>query len=83
MRYSRSEFLRLGLFGGAGLILPFGASGCGAIPRGGGNVNTEGSAGAVLRSEVPLPEPFTVPLPVPSVLKPSRTDSTSDYYEIY
>ena len=82
MRYSRGEFLRLGLFGGAGLFLPLGVSGCGAIPQGGGNVSTEDSAGAVLRSAVPLPEPFTVPLPVPPVLKPSRSDSTTDYYEI-
>jgi FtsP/CotA-like multicopper oxidase with cupredoxin domain len=82
VRYSRGEFLRLGLVGGAGLFLPLGVSGCGAIPQGGRNVSTEGSAGAVLRSAVPLPEPFTVPLPVPPVLKPSRSDSTTDYYEI-
>jgi spore coat protein A len=82
MRYSRGEFLRLGLFGGAGLFLPLGVAGCGAIPQGGGNVSTEDSAGAVLRSALPLPEPFTVPLPIPPVLKPSRSDSTTDYYEI-
>src|SRR5918998_6270490 len=82
MRYSRAEFLRLGLFGGAGLFLPLGVAGCGAIPQGGGNVSTEDSAGAVLRSALPLPEPFTVPLPIPPVLKPSRSDSTTDYYEI-
>ncbi len=79
MRFSRKEFLRLGLVGGAGLFLPLGASGCGLIA---GNDSAQGSAGAVLRSEVPLPEPFTVPLPLPPVLKPSRSDSTTDYYEI-
>jgi spore coat protein A len=82
MRFSRSEFLRLGLVGGAGLILPFGTSGCGSISQGGGNISTESSAGAVLASAIPLPEPFTVSLPIPPVLRPSRSDSTTDYYKI-
>ena len=82
MRFSRGEFLRLGLVGGAGLFLPFGASGCGSISRGGGNISTESSAGAVLGSAVPLPEPFGVPLPIPPVLRPARSDSATDYYEI-
>src|SRR6266516_2997487 len=29
-----------------------------------------------------LPPPFTVPLPVPPVLRPARSDATMDYYEI-
>ncbi|MBO2464620.1 multicopper oxidase family protein [Actinomadura violacea] len=38
--------------------------------------------GAALRSEVPLPPPFQVPLPVPSVLKPVGTAGGIDRYEI-
>jgi spore coat protein A len=29
-----------------------------------------------------LPEPFKVPLPVPPVLEPVRTDAGTDYYEM-
>ncbi|GAA3719384.1 multicopper oxidase family protein [Nonomuraea antimicrobica] len=35
-----------------------------------------------MTSKVPLPKPFTVPLPIPPVLKPARTDGTTDFYEI-
>ncbi|GIH14413.1 multicopper oxidase family protein [Rugosimonospora africana] len=41
-----------------------------------------GEPGRLLRSEAPLPAPFRVPLPVPPVLAPVRTDGTTDYYEI-
>ncbi|MDQ0377599.1 multicopper oxidase family protein [Amycolatopsis thermophila] len=58
-----------------GLLL----AGCAA---GGANTETESSAGTLLRSTANLPEPFTVPLPVPPVLEPVRTDATTDYYEI-
>jgi spore coat protein A len=40
------------------------------------------STGTVLRSRLPLPHPFTLPLAVPPVLAPARTDATTDYYEI-
>jgi spore coat protein A len=40
------------------------------------------SAGTVLPSKAKLPEPFKVPLPVPPVLEPVRTDAGADYYEI-
>ncbi|TQS25088.1 multicopper oxidase family protein [Microbispora sp. KK1-11] len=40
------------------------------------------STGRLLRSDAQLPEPFTSPLPVPPVLRPVRTDATTDYYEI-
>lgn len=82
MKISRREFLKLGLVGGAGLILPFGASACSLFPKGGANVETDSSAGNVLRSTARLPEPFTVPLPIPPVAKPVRSDSIADYYEI-
>jgi spore coat protein A len=81
---SRRDLLRIGAAGGAGLLVSAAVPACdtGLLPRGGGNDSTQGSAGAVLRSAVPLPEPFTVPLPVPPVLRPVRSDSTGDHYEI-
>lgn len=39
-------------------------------------------AGRLLRSRRPLPAPYQVPLPIPPVLRPVRTDATTDYYEI-
>ncbi|MEV7930149.1 MULTISPECIES: multicopper oxidase domain-containing protein [unclassified Kitasatospora] len=42
----------------------------------------EGHPGRLLSSGLDLPEPFQVPLPVPTVLQPVRTDATADYYEI-
>jgi spore coat protein A, manganese oxidase len=61
-------------------------SGCsvtgGLLPGGGGNNSTQGSAGEVLRSEVPLPPPFRTPLPIPPILRPVRRDGGTDYYEI-
>ncbi|HEY6740623.1 MAG TPA: multicopper oxidase domain-containing protein [Actinopolymorphaceae bacterium] len=41
-----------------------------------------GVTGELLRSNVTLPKPFTVPLPIPPVKKPSRSDRTTDYYDI-
>src|SRR5215218_5463955 len=65
---TRKEFLKLGLAGGTALALPFGVSGCSS-----GN-----QTGALLRSSATLPEPFSVPLPVPPVLEPVRTDANTD-----
>lgn len=79
MKISRKEFLRLGIAGGAGLLLPSAIFGCGLTA---GNNSAEGSAGALLMSAARLPEPFTVPLPVPPVLEPVRTDVSADYYEV-
>jgi spore coat protein A len=72
MRISRKEFLKLGLAGGAALTLPFGTSGC----------SSGDQRGTLLRTSAPLPGPFSVPLPVPPVLEPVRTDAGTDYYEI-
>ena len=74
MEISRKEFLKMGLMGGAALALPFGPSAC--SPSG------NGSTGTVLASRARLPEPFKVPLPIPPVAKPVRTDATADYYEM-
>ena len=72
MRISRRRFLKLGLAGGAALALPFGA----CSPSG------EGSTGTLLASKAELPEPFGVPLPIPPVAKPVRSDANADYYGI-
>jgi spore coat protein A len=45
-----------------------------AIPR--------GQTGELLRSRARLPRPYTVPLPVPQVARPVRTDATADFYEL-
>ncbi|MFE3448670.1 multicopper oxidase family protein [Nonomuraea sp. NPDC059194] len=36
----------------------------------------------LLESTAPLPAPYTVPLPLPAVAKPVRTDAHTDYYEL-
>jgi hypothetical protein len=77
---SRRDFLKMGMKGAAVLFLPFGASGCGGLTA--GNNSTQGSAGTLLKSAAKLPGPFRVPLPIPPVLEPIRTDATTDYYRI-
>ncbi|MEU1508870.1 MULTISPECIES: multicopper oxidase family protein [unclassified Kitasatospora] len=42
----------------------------------------EARPGRLLLSAMEPPAPFQVPLPVPPVLQPVRTDGTTDYYEI-
>jgi spore coat protein A, manganese oxidase len=69
---TRKEFLKLGLAGSVALALPFGSSGC----------SSGDQTGTLLRSSATLPEPFSVPLPVPPVLEPVRTDANTDYYEL-
>ncbi|GGS61864.1 multicopper oxidase [Planobispora rosea] len=59
---SRRGFL--GLLGGAGLAV----TGCG----GPGGLLTAETSGEVLTSALPLPRPFTVPLPVPATARPVR-----------
>ncbi len=62
------------------MVLPA-TAGCG-IGNGGSNTSSEGSAGRVLPSEIDLPAPFMVPLPIPPVLEPVRSDDEADHYEI-
>ena len=71
MTLSRREFLKLGVAGGAGLLLPVGTFGT-ALAR----------ARTVENLESPPVQPFAVPLPMPPVLEPARKDATTDYYEI-
>ncbi|WP_410598534.1 multicopper oxidase family protein [Amycolatopsis sp. lyj-90] len=65
----------LGLAGGAGVLLAAGLT----APR----LLAQGSPGTgeLLRSGLPLPEPFRVPLPIPPVLRPQRT-ADADHYTI-
>jgi spore coat protein A len=68
--------------GGAAARLLASCSVLTSIDSGGSNNSIEGSAGRILRSTAPLPEPFTVALPIPPVLRPARVDADTDYYEI-
>ena len=67
MRLSRRELLRLA---GAGACLS--GPGCMA-PR---------PEMKVLRSHAPLPAPFSVPLPIPPIARPVKSDASADFYEI-
>jgi spore coat protein A len=70
MKITRRKFLKLGFMGGVGLALPLGTL---SLPAG------RMAASAAVSS--PRVEPFVVPLPIPPVLQPTRTDKTTDYYE--
>ncbi|SEH01118.1 spore coat protein A [Nonomuraea solani] len=68
---SRRAFL--GLAGGAGVVLAAGLAGPRLLSAG-----AQGT-GELLRSGIPLPEPFRVPLPIPRVLRPYTKDGTDRY----
>jgi spore coat protein A len=65
----------VGLVAGIGVALPFGASACSGSVDG-------STGGTLLPSKAKLPKPFMVPLPVPPVLEPARSDLETDYYEM-
>ena len=66
MALTRRSLLRLA--GGAALALPLAAC--------------DSSTGTALTSGVGLPARFAVPLPIPPVLRPTRTEGGVDHYEI-
>ncbi|MET7338917.1 multicopper oxidase domain-containing protein [Nonomuraea sp. NPDC005650] len=66
----------LGIGGALGLMAATGLSASAALAR------RPSITGAELRSAVPLPPPFQVPLPIPSVLAPVSTSGGADRYEI-
>lgn len=68
---SRRGFMSL--MGGAGAAVALGA-GTEWLAR-------PAEIGRLLHSRLPLPEPFTVPLPIPPVARP-RSDATTDYYDL-
>ncbi|MEU3354259.1 multicopper oxidase family protein [Streptomyces sp. NPDC037389] len=72
-RLSRRGFLGLAA-AGAGAAVTVGATGWSQLAG--------ASTGRVLTSAGPLPEPFGVPLPVPPVARPVRTERGADFYEV-
>ncbi|MEU6645376.1 multicopper oxidase domain-containing protein [Saccharomonospora sp. NPDC046836] len=70
MSLSRRGFLSLV---GAGAVA-VGLAGCGDAGA--------GQTADLLRSSIPLPPRFRVPLPIPAVKKPTRSDGQADYYDI-
>ena len=70
MPISRRTALKVGVFGGAALMLP--------LER---TVGANPATPPRLASSL-LPAPFTIPFAVPPVLTPVRTDSTTDFYRI-
>lgn len=71
---SRRGFL--GLAGAGGALLALGACGIGGIDL------LSGQTGEMVRSRARLPRPFSVPLPVPPVKRPVRSEAGTDFYEI-
>lgn len=72
VRMGRRGFL--GLAAGAGTAVTAGAVGWSRIAG--------ASTGRVLASAGPLPPPFRVPLPVPPVARPVRSEHGTDFYEV-
>jgi spore coat protein A len=66
----------LGIGGALGLVAATGLTTSAALAR------RPAVTGAELRSAVPLPPPFQVPLPIPAVLEPVDTSGGTDRYEI-
>jgi spore coat protein A len=66
----------LGIGGSLGLMAVTGLTSAAALAR------RPAATGAELRSAVPLPPPFQVPLPIPAVLKPAGTAGGADRYAI-
>ncbi len=73
MPVSRRQFITgLAVTGAAaGIGIPFALGAAGST-----------STGLALASRVPLPEPFSLPLRIPPVLEPMRSDGEGDHYEI-
>ena len=71
MKLSRRGFLTVAGSTGAALTL----TNCDLNP-------SPAQAGELLRSQAPLPEPFKVPLPIPPVKKPVRSEAGVDYYRV-
>ncbi|MFD9896128.1 multicopper oxidase family protein [Amycolatopsis sp. NPDC059027] len=73
-RISRRRVLEIG--GALGLLAATGLSGAAALSR------RPPVTGAELRSAVPLPPAFSVPLPIPAVLAPVSTSGGVDRYAV-
>lgn len=64
-----------------GLVTGIGAAAGVGVPLLSG-IAGAASTGALLTSRLPLPRPFTVPLALPPVLRPTRSDADGDHYQI-
>ena len=73
MRMTRRQLLNFGMAGAASLAL----GGCSSSFGEGDQIGRLASSALV-----PLPEPFGVPLPVPPVLTPLRSQDGIDIYQI-
>jgi spore coat protein A len=71
---SRRDFVGLG---GAAVVIGVGVTVPYVLGAGGSS-----STGVVLRTQRPLPHRFAVPLPIPRTLAPTRSTSTTDYFEL-
>jgi len=76
---SRREMLRLGLLGGAALLVPLERASAG---MGVGHHRMRGGMMGDGQISSPGAVPFQVPLPIPPLLNPVYTDSTTDYYQV-
>jgi hypothetical protein len=76
MRESMTRWQVLGIGGALGLMAATGLSASAALAR------RPSITGAESRSALPLPPPFQVPLPIPSVLAPVSTSGGADRYAI-
>jgi len=72
-RITRRSFIGGGLVAGVGLGV--------GVPFLGGAAGSS-STGNVLRSQLPIPQPFSQPLRIPPVLRPDRVDDQADHYEL-
>lgn len=72
MKLSRRQLIKLGLASGAAIALPAEAFAWGSSGSGG---TTYGNGGTGVTA-------FSLPLALPSVLQPSSTDATTDYYTL-
>ncbi|WP_433258780.1 multicopper oxidase family protein [Streptosporangium sp. CA-135522] len=75
MRHTRRQFLKIA--GGTGMLVGLGTTGATAC---GPQSNPE--AGSLLKSSAKLPKPFEVPLPIPPLLHPTRSEGDTDFYDI-
>ena len=64
--FTRRDALKLGAISGGALLIPIALQ----------------SLGYAATAGSPQPTPFEIQLPIPPVLKPVRSDATTDYYEI-
>lgn len=64
--FTRRDALKLGAISGGSLLIPIALQ----------------SLSYAVTAGSPQPTPFEIQLPIPPVLKPVRSDATSDYYEI-